>query len=83
MMQRWEYKIVSTNPKHRADKAFENKLNELGKKKWELIGVQEGALYFKRPFLLEFPNLDTMIEAVPPFEPIRIDAIGKSLNESS
>jgi hypothetical protein len=59
-MKKWEYKIIFTNPKYRADLAFENQLKKFGSDGWELVGVQENALYFKRPIEEEIPIYSTV-----------------------
>jgi len=59
-MKKWEYKIIFTNPKYRADLAFENQLKKFGNDGWELVGVQENALYFKRPIEEEVPIYSTV-----------------------
>lgn len=61
-MQRWEYKTVDNTKGwviHKVDKNPEEKLNELGKDGWELVGTIESpfggdssqttTLIFKRP----------------------------------
>lgn len=73
-MQKWEYDVKSGMAHTTPSRAM---MNDMGRKGWELVAVENGVGYFKRPNREERPIEELRKEALDEIEALKKKALGE------